>query len=89
MPLNFLLTSRSNPGNLNPFLRAARRLRRRGHRVRILDTAAHRQETTKAGFESLSWLRPTPIQPARSIWTRSRPQAQPWKDRTSMCRPMS
>jgi hypothetical protein len=63
IPLNFLLSSWGNPGNLNPFLTAARRLRRRGHRARILDTAAQREETMKAGFESLSWRRPTPIQP--------------------------
>jgi hypothetical protein len=36
MPLNFPLTSWGNPGNLDPFLTAARRLRQRGHRVRIL-----------------------------------------------------
>lgn len=63
MSLNFLLASWGNPGNLNPFLTAARRLRQRGHRVRILDIAAHREETVTAGFESISWRRPAPIQP--------------------------
>jgi UDP:flavonoid glycosyltransferase YjiC (YdhE family) len=49
MPLNFLFTSWGKSGNLNPFLTAARRLRQRGHRVRILGEPDHHQETAKAG----------------------------------------
>jgi MGT family glycosyltransferase len=60
MPLRFLLTSWGNPGNLNPLLTAARRLRQKGHTVRILGEPAHREETAKAGFEALSWRRPSP-----------------------------
>ncbi len=60
MSRSFLFTSWGNPGNLNPLLTAARRLRERGHRVRILGEAAHHEETAKAGFESLSWRRPAP-----------------------------
>jgi MGT family glycosyltransferase len=63
MPLNFLFTSWGNPGNLNPFLTAARRLRQRGHRVRILGEPDHHEETAKAGFDTLSWRRPPPISP--------------------------
>jgi MGT family glycosyltransferase len=58
MSLSFLFTSWGNPGNLNPFLTAARRLRLRGHRVRILGEPDHQEETAKAGFDSISWRRP-------------------------------
>ncbi len=61
MPFNFLVTSWGNPGNLNPLLTAARRLRQRGHRVRFLDEAAHHDEIERAGFTAISWRRPTPI----------------------------
>lgn len=64
MSLNILFTSWGNPGNLNPFLTAARRLRQRGHRVRFLGEADHHEETTKAGFDTLSWRRPLPFTPA-------------------------
>jgi MGT family glycosyltransferase len=60
MPLRFLLASWGNPGNLNPLLTAARRLRQKGHNVRILGEPAHREETAKAGFDALSWRRPAP-----------------------------
>jgi MGT family glycosyltransferase len=60
MSLRFLLTSWGNPGNLNPLLTAARRLRQKGHHVRILGEPDHREETAKAGFGALSWRRPAP-----------------------------
>jgi MGT family glycosyltransferase len=63
MALDFLLTSWGNPGNLNPMLTAARRLRQRGHRVRMLDEVAHRAEIERSGFEALCWRRPAPIRP--------------------------
>jgi MGT family glycosyltransferase len=63
MSLNILFTSWGNPGNLNPFLTAARRLRQRGHRVRILGEADHQEETQKAGFDTLCWRRPLPLSP--------------------------
>jgi hypothetical protein len=65
MPFNFLLTSWGNPGNLNPMLTAARRLRQCGHDVRMLDEVAHRDEIERAGFRALSWRRPTPSPAAR------------------------
>jgi MGT family glycosyltransferase len=61
MSLRFLLTAWGNPGNLTPLLTAARRLHQKGHHVRILGEAEHQAETTKAGFETLSWRRPAPI----------------------------
>lgn len=56
MPLKFLFTSWGNPGwgnpgKLNPFLTAARRLRQRGHHVRVLGEPDHQEETAKAGFD--------------------------------------
>jgi MGT family glycosyltransferase len=45
---------------LNPLLTAARRLRQRGHSVRILGELAHLEETEKAGFDALSWRRAAP-----------------------------
>ena len=63
MSLNILFTSWGNPGNLNPLLTAARRLRQRGHRARILGEPDHHEETTKAGFDTLSWRRPMPLTP--------------------------
>jgi MGT family glycosyltransferase len=63
MSLNFLFTNWGNPGNLNPILTAARRLRDRGHRVRILGEPDHVEETAKAGFEALAWRRPPPMTP--------------------------
>lgn len=66
MPFDFLLTSWGNPGNLNPMLTAARRLRQRGHRVRMLDEVKHHDEIERAGFHALSWHRPPPIRPRES-----------------------
>jgi UDP:flavonoid glycosyltransferase YjiC (YdhE family) len=66
MSLKILFTSWGNPGNLNPLLTAARRLRQRGHRVRILGEPDHHDETTKAGFDTLSWRRPLPLAPPAS-----------------------
>jgi MGT family glycosyltransferase len=63
MAKNFLITSWGNPGNLNPLLTAARRLRARGHRVRFLGEPAHREETIDAGFDALVWQRPRPLTP--------------------------
>jgi UDP:flavonoid glycosyltransferase YjiC (YdhE family) len=51
MSLRFLLTSWGNPGNLNPFLTAARRLSQRGHHVRFIDESCHGEEITRAGFD--------------------------------------
>jgi len=67
MSLRFLLTSWGNPGNLNPLLTAARRLRQKGHHVRILGEPSHQEETAKAGFDALSWRSPpAPLLPDAS-----------------------
>jgi MGT family glycosyltransferase len=71
MSLNFLFTNWGNPGNLNPILTAARRLRDRGHRVRILGEPDHQEETAKAGFDALAWRRPPPLAPPE-------PSDDPW-----------
>lgn len=63
MSLSFLLTSWGNPGNLNPFLTAARRLSQKGHRVRFIDEAYHGEEITRAGFTHMAWRRPAPLVP--------------------------
>jgi MGT family glycosyltransferase len=63
MSLNFLFASWGNPGNLNPVLTAARRLRTQGHRVRILDEPFHQPEIAKAGFTGISWRRPPKLVP--------------------------
>jgi MGT family glycosyltransferase len=63
MSLRFLFTSWGNPGNLNPVLTAARRLRDKGHYVRILDENAHQEEIAKAGFDGIAWRRPAPLTP--------------------------
>ncbi len=67
MSLNFLFASWGNPGNLNPLLTAARRLRQRGHRVRFLGEPDHHEETTKAGFDTLSWRRPPRLVPPEFV----------------------
>jgi len=77
MSLNFLFAAWGNPGNLNPTLTAARRLRKEGHRVRIIGEASHQEEMTNGGFESLCWRRPGPLAPPEAsgeepIWAEVR-----------------
>lgn len=45
------------PGNLAPVLTAARRLRRRGHEVRVIADPDLREEVGAAGFPFASWRR--------------------------------
>jgi MGT family glycosyltransferase len=63
MALSFLFTSWGNSGNLTPLLTAARRLRDRGHRVRILGKPDHREEAEKAGLDTLLWRLRSSIPP--------------------------
>jgi MGT family glycosyltransferase len=77
MSLSFLLTSWGNPGNLNPFLTAARRLSQKGHRVRFIDEAQHGEEILRAGFDHVAWRRPAPLVPpaasdADPVWAEIR-----------------
>jgi MGT family glycosyltransferase len=54
---NFLLVSWGSSGNLNPLLTAARQLRQRGHRVRVMADPAMRDEVAAAKFEFVTWRR--------------------------------
>jgi MGT family glycosyltransferase len=54
---NFLLVSWGSSGNLNPLLTAARQLRQRGHRVRIMADPAMRDEVAAADFAFVTWRR--------------------------------
>jgi hypothetical protein len=63
MSLNILVTTVNFPGDLAPLLTAARRLRQRGHRVRILGDAADQADTMAEGFDGISWRRPLPLSP--------------------------
>jgi MGT family glycosyltransferase len=59
MSYNYLLACWGDgPGNLAPVLTAARRLRHRGHEVRVLADRDLRQEVEAAGFPFASWRRP-------------------------------
>ena len=59
MSYNYLLACWGDgPGNLAPVLTAARRLRHRGHEVRVLADRELRQEVEAAGFPFASWRRP-------------------------------
>jgi MGT family glycosyltransferase len=57
MSYNFLLASWGTLGNLSPVLTAARRLRRNGHRIRVMADPAMRSEVETAGFEFVTWQR--------------------------------
>lgn len=63
MSLDILLTSLGNPGNLTPFLTAARLLAQRGHRVRFIDFASSQEEIRNAGFDGACWRRPAALVP--------------------------
>jgi MGT family glycosyltransferase len=54
---NFLLVSWGSSGNLNPLLTAARQLRQRGHRVRVMADPAMRDEVVAAEFDFVTWRR--------------------------------
>ncbi|MQX15670.1 glycosyltransferase [Sinorhizobium terangae] len=54
---SFLLASWGTSGNLSPLLTAARRLKRRGHNVRVMADPAMQSEVAAAGFEFVCWRR--------------------------------
>nr|WP_076861852.1 glycosyltransferase [Bradyrhizobium mercantei] len=54
---DFLLASWGTLGNLSPLLTAGRRLRQRGHHVRVIADPTMRDEVEAAGFEFVTWLR--------------------------------
>src|SRR5262245_14553667 len=56
MPTNsFLLAAWGGPGNTGPMLTAARRLRRRGHTIRIIGEPEMHDEALEAGFKFTPW----------------------------------
>ncbi len=57
MPCSFLLAPWGTSGNLSPILTAGRRLRRNGHRVRVIADPAMREDVKAANFEFVSWNR--------------------------------
>jgi len=63
MSLNFLLACWAHPGNLGPVLTAARRLRQRGHRVRVIGETCDLAEIRQAGFDAIGWRRPALLRP--------------------------
>nr|WP_146991658.1 glycosyltransferase [Bradyrhizobium macuxiense] len=54
---DFLLASWGTLGNLSPLLTAGRRLRQRGHHVRVMADPTMRTEVEAADFEFVTWLR--------------------------------
>ena len=57
MSYHFLLTSWGTLGNLSPLLTAGRRLRQRGHHVRVMADPAMRAEVEVADFQFVTWHR--------------------------------
>jgi MGT family glycosyltransferase len=57
MSYKFLLASWGSSGNLNPLLTAARHLRHKGHRARVIADPAMRGEVEAANFEFVTWCR--------------------------------
>ncbi|WP_024510882.1 glycosyltransferase [Bradyrhizobium sp. ARR65] len=57
MSYRFLLASWGTLGNLSPLLTAGRRLRRRGHHVRVMADPVMRAEVEAAEFEFVTWRR--------------------------------
>ena len=56
-PLNFLFTNWEGGGNVTPILEVVRKLRARGHTVRVLGEDCNRPETEAAGAQFLPWIR--------------------------------
>ena len=57
MSYHFLLASWGTLGNLTPLLTAGRRLRRKGHNIRVMADPAMRAEVEAADFEFVTWRR--------------------------------
>ena len=57
MSYNLLLASFGTSGNLSPLLTAGRKLRSRGHGVRVIADPAVRKEVESAGFDFVTWRR--------------------------------
>jgi len=64
-PLNFLLTTWEGGGSVGPALTVARKLRQRGHAVRVMSDRCNRGEAEAAGARFSPWTR-APSRPDRS-----------------------
>jgi UDP:flavonoid glycosyltransferase YjiC (YdhE family) len=56
-PMNFLFTTWEGGGNVTPALEVVRKLKARGHRVRVLSEECNRSESEAAGATFRSWNR--------------------------------
>lgn len=56
-PMNFLFATWEGGGSVMPALTVARKLRERGHRVRVMSDACNRPETEAAGATFIPWTR--------------------------------
>lgn len=54
-PKNFLFTTWEGGGNLPPLITVARKLRERGHRVRLMSDEANREDAAAAGIGFHAW----------------------------------
>src|SRR6516225_2235517 len=70
---SFLLATWEGGGSVAPMLTLARKLRARGHRVRVMSDACNRPETEAAGAEFVPWTR-APSRTDRS------PESDPVRD---------
>ena len=64
-PLNFLFATWEGGGSVGPALTVARKLRARGHRVRVMSDRCNRPETEAADAEFVAWTR-APSRPDKS-----------------------
>ncbi len=71
--LNYLFTTWEGGGNVTPALEVVRKLRARGHRVRVMSEECNRPEAEAAGATFIAWHRA----PNRRDRT---PQSQPFQD---------
>jgi MGT family glycosyltransferase len=81
-PLNFLLATWEGGGSVGPALTVARKLRAKGHRVRVMSDRCNRSEAEAAGAEFVPWTL-APSRPDKSRdsdvfrdWEVDTPQAQ-------------
>lgn len=63
--LSFLFATWEGGGSVGPAMTVARKLRQRGHRVRVMSDRCNRPEAVAAGAESVPWTR-APSRPDRS-----------------------
>ncbi len=77
-PRNFLLATWEGGGSVGPVLTVARKLRERGHRVRVMSDRCNRPETEAAGADFVPWTRA----PSRSDKSRDSDVFRDWEVET-------